>query len=157
MNHIESKKAAAGNATPWRLLDCERPNATVDTWESLKKSLLGITETSGTPNRIVDLESPQGDTLSIGIAGPRDRNNPTLTEPLACLNFTNSSRNPPYLTIVGDPGLTYENGGVVVFQVDGTWTEILHRNCVPVDVMLQIVKHFYATGSLPESIRWEEV
>jgi hypothetical protein len=45
----------------------------------------------------------------------------------------------------------------VVFRFEGQWTEVLRRNCVPVDVMLQIAKHFFLTGSLPHWIDWEQV
>jgi len=158
MNQIEISKAGVKTTNQWKLLDWDRTLAAVDTWDQLKEALLSAPQRAATPNTIVDLVSPQGDTLSIGIAGPLDRDNPGMTEPLACLNFTRASRNPPYLTVVGNPALTYENGGVVVFRYEeGTWTEILRRNCVSIEVMLEIVKHFFLTGSLPNWIPWEEV
>lgn len=158
MNQIELSQAGVKVANPWQLVDGDQTLAVVDSWEQLEEALRSVPQKAFTPNTIVDLFTPQGDTLSIGVAGPRDRDNPGIGEPLACINFTAASRNPPYLTVVGDPLLSYENGGVTVFRYEeGTWTEILRRNCVPVEVMLRVVKHFFLTGSLPDWIPWEEV
>lgn len=157
MNQIGVSQASLRAVSLWRVMDGDRTSAVVDTWDQLREVLLTGPKRALCPNTIVDLVSPRGDTLSLGIAGPLDRDNPGMTEPLACLNFTGASLNPPYLTAVGDPSLTYEKGGVVVFRYGGEWTEILRRNCVPVEKMLEVVKHFFLTGSLPIWIPWEEV
>jgi hypothetical protein len=158
MNSTQTSHSSAKTAEPWKVLDCDRTLAIVDNWDQLKDVLRSLPRQARTPNAIVDLVSPQGDTLSIGIAGPMDRDNPAVTEPLACLNFTPASRNPPYVTVVGDRTLSYEHGGVVVFRYEeGTWTEILKRNCVPLETMLQVVESFFRTGTLPDWISWEEV
>src|SRR5204863_4309571 len=102
-----------------------------------------IPQRAGSPNAIVNLVASNGNTLSIGIAGQGDGDNPGLQEPLASVEFDLASQDPPYLVVVGDPWLTLEDGGVVVFRFEGQWTEVLRRNCVPVDVMLRIVKHFF--------------
>ena len=142
----------------WKLRDSTRVLCTPDSWDQLRDALVNLPQTAYTPNTIVDLVSPKGDTLSIGIAGPSDKDNPGLSQPLACLNFVDASRNPPYLAVVGDPTLTFELGGVVVFRYEeGTWTEILRRNCVPVEKVLEVAKHFFESGSLPDWITWEEV
>ena len=142
----------------WELRDADRLLGVADTWEQLQQSVLSAPQRAFTPNTIIDLTMPQGDTLSIGVAGPHDNDNPGISKPLCCLNFTDSSRNPPYLAIVGDASLTYETGGVVVFRYeDGAWTEILRRNCVPVETMLQVVKHAFDTGCLPTWIQWDEI
>ena len=158
MNQKKTSQSDTKIAAQWQLLDGDRTLAVVDTWEQLEEALASVPRKAFSPNTIVDLASPQGDTLSIGVAGPRDRDNPGMTEPLACLNFTAASRDPPCLTAVGDPSLSYENGGVVVFRYEqGTWTEILRRNCVPVETMVRVAKHFFLTGSLPNWISWEQV
>ncbi len=141
----------------WTLLDGNRELAVTDSWEDLEKALVNIPQKAFTPNTIVGLISPQGDTLSLGIAGP-GKDNPELTIPLACINYMDRTRNPPYLTVVGDPALSFEKGGVIVFKYEeGTWTEILRRNCVPVETMVRVAKHFFQTGSLPDWIGWEQV
>jgi Immunity protein Imm1 len=157
MSRVENSRIAVNTPGPWKLFDWERPLAIIDSEETLALAINSLADDVETPNRIVDLESPSGDKLSIGIAGPKDGDNTTLTQSVACVNFTDASLDPPYLTVVGDAKLSYENGGVVVFRYEGQWTEILRRNCVPLDVMLRIAQHFYATGTLPEWIAWEEV
>ncbi len=141
----------------WNLFDWEKPSTSIGSIEALHAAIKSLPDDVTTPNRIVLLESPRGDTLSIAIAGPKDSDNHGLTECLALLQFTNSSHDPPYLVPVGNSSLSYENGGVVVFRYDGTWTEALKRNRVPMEVLLTIVQHFYVTEALPDWIPWEEV
>lgn len=158
MTQMQTSQAGTQAATQWKLLDWDRTVVVAGAWDQLKEVLLNAPRKASIPNTIVDLISPHGDVLSIGIAGPLDRDNPGLSEPLACLNFTAASRNPPYLTAVGDPSLSRENGGAIVFRYEeGTWTEIPRRNCVPVETMLRVAKHFFHNGSLPNWITWEEV
>lgn len=110
------------------------------------------------PNTIVDIHSPSGAMLSVGIALPRTDDNPELTVPLAYANYTRPDRMPPYLAVVGDPDLTFQNGGVVVFRYEeGTWTEALRRNCVPLETLYAIVDHFAQHDSLPQWIPWEQI
>lgn len=145
-------------AKQWRIRESGRILGVPETWDQLREVLVNLPKRARTPNTIVDLVSPKGDTLSVGIAGPSDKDNPGLTQQVACMNFVNASRNPPYLTAVGDASLTFESGGVVVFRYEeGTWTEILRRNCVPVEKMLEVVQFFYETGLLPDWMGWEEV
>ena len=141
----------------WTLLDFDRELAVETTWVGLEDALRTIPEKAASPNAIVTLVAPNGDTLSVGIAGRGDHDNPDLRQHLATVEFNQASQDPPYLVVVGDPTLTFENGGVVVFRFEGQWTEILQRNCVPVDVMIEVAKHFFHAGRLPEWITWEEV
>jgi hypothetical protein len=150
----ESTAAAVGT---WELLDFDRVMATANTFEGIEPALLAIPKKASSPNAIATLVAPNGDTLSIGIASPLDGDNPGLDQPLACVEFNQASQDPPYLVPIGDPTLTEGDGGVVVFRFEGQWTEVLRRNCVPVDVMLQIAKHFFLTGTLPDWIDWEQV
>ncbi len=131
--------------------------ATASTWEGIEAALLAIPERASSPNAIATLVAPNSDTLSIGIASHRDGDNPGLDTPLASVEFNRASQDLPYLVVVGDPSLNAENGGVVVFRFEGQWTEVLRRNCVPVDVMLPIARHFFLTGTLPDWIDWERV
>src|SRR5438128_993040 len=102
MIQIEISQAGVKAVNDWTLMDGYRTLAVGNSREQLKEARLSTPLKAATPNTIVDLVSPQGDTLSIGIASPQDRDNPGMTETLACLNFTSESRNPPYLTVVGD-------------------------------------------------------
>ena len=144
-------------AESWTLLDTDRELAVADTWEGLEAALLASPGRADAPNAIVTLVAPGGDTLSVGIAGPADGENPGLTQPLASVEYNRASQDPPYLVVVGDASLTYEHGGVAVFRDAGQWTEVLRRNCVPVDVMLRIAGFFFETGALPSWIAWEQV
>ncbi len=158
MSRVEARQSSPSRvAGSWALLDYDRKLAVADDWDDLEAALRALPETASAPNAIATLVSPLGDTLSIGIAGRGDRDNPGLTEPLASVEHNPKSGDPPYLVVVGDPALTFESGGVVVFRFGGQWTEILRRNCVPVDVMLRIARDFFTTGHLSDWIAWEEV
>jgi hypothetical protein len=157
MSQHDAPRSTVETTESWELLDFDRRMATASTWEGIESALRAIPERASSPNAIATLVAPNGDTLSIGIASPRDGDNPGLDRPVACVEFNRASQDPPYLAVVGDPSLTAEDMGVVVFRFEGQWTEILRRNCVPVDVMLQIAKHFFLTGTLPDWIDWEPV
>src|SRR4051812_6834435 len=109
MNRTEPKSPAK----TWMLHDSERPLERVDSSEDLERMVRDLPNSGTTPNRIVELESPEGDRLSFGIASSRDGDNPGLTQAMGCIQFTGSSLEPPYLVPVGDGTLTYETGGVV--------------------------------------------
>jgi Immunity protein Imm1 len=156
MSRIDGKPVTTPTSGAWNLYDSERPCETISSGDVLKRLIETLPTSGTTPNRIVGLEAPNGDNLSIGIASS-SADNPSLMEPLAYIQYTNASLDPPYLVPVGDAALSFENGGVVVFRYEGSWTEILKRNCVPIDMMLRIALHFYRKGSLPEWIAWEEV
>jgi Immunity protein Imm1 len=157
MSQHDAPRSTVETTASWKLLDFDHEMATATTWEDIESALLAIPERASAPNAIATLVAPNGDTLSIGIASPLDGDNPGLDQPLACVEFNQASQEPPYLVVVGDSSLTAENGGVVVFRFEGQWTEVLRRNCVPVDVMLQITRHFFLTGAVPDWIDWEQV
>src|SRR5262245_62107108 len=133
MSQHDAPRSTVETTGSWELLDFDKRMATASTWEGLESALLTIPERASYPNAIATLVAPNGDTLSIGIASPLDGDNPHLDQPLACVEFNQASQDPPYLAVVGDPALTAEDGGVVVFRFEGQWAEILRRNCVPVD------------------------
>ena len=157
MSRVETRQSSPSRvAGSWTLLDFDRELAVVDDWEGLEAALRSLPEKAGDPNAIATLASPRGDTLSIGIAGRGDGDNPGLDHPLASVEYNQASGDPPYLVPVGNPATTAEEGGVAVFRFEGQWTEIPRRNCVPVDVMLRIARDFFATGKIPDWIAWEE-
>ncbi len=129
----------------WAVLDWDRELARIESEEDLERTLRNVPAMASSPNAIVNIWSPSGDTLSVGISGDS-----------ACMNFTDSSGDGPYYKVLGHSELSDENG-VVVFRYEGEWTEIPRRNCVPVDVMIKGAREFYRTGDLPESLEWEEV
>lgn len=141
----------------WILRDGDRELFNGTEWSMLETAILQIQDRAYWPNEICDLESPSGKVLSIGIAKTGSKDNPAIPSDLACVNFQSETGDPPYLTVVGDQSLDYENGGVVVFRYEnGHWTEMLRRNCVSVEVMLRIVKHFVETEMLAEWVAWED-
>jgi len=142
----------------WRLLDWERELINTRSWNELSGVILDIPRRARMRNSICNLISPSGQILSIGIAEAGNGDNPELAATLACVNHQLQSGDPPYQTIVGNDSLDFESAGVVVFRCeDGEWTEILTRNCVPVETMVVAVKHFFETESLPDWLQWEEV
>ncbi len=141
----------------WSLREGDHVLANDSDWESLRNALLDLPKTATTPNGIVTLVATDGTTLSIGIAGAGDNDNPGLSTTLATVDYTPASGDPPYLVPVQDASVSYEKGGVVVFRADGQWTEVLRRHCVPVAVMLKIAEEFYYSQMLWEGIEWEQV
>ncbi len=153
---------AASHANPkatgtWTLLDSDREIAVESGWEGLEAVLSNPSRRTEPKNTIVTLVAPSGETLQVGVAGPGDGDNPDLRDPLAMIESIGASGDPPYLVVVGDPSMTFEKDGVVVFRFGGEWTEILRRHCVPVDVMLKVVNHFFLTGTLADWVTWEQV
>jgi Immunity protein Imm1 len=141
----------------WKLIEGDRELVSGNRWDEIEVGLIGLSETISPPNAIVHLLTPSGDILWIGIAGPRDTDNPGLDRDLARVEWNRASLDPPYIVVVGDPNLSFDDGGVIVLRFDGHWTEILRRNCVPTDVMIRIVKEFFETNTLPKWIGWEQL
>lgn len=129
----------------WAVLDRGKELARITSEDELEFVLRSVPQSATFPNAIVNLSSPSGDTLSIGMSGG-----------LACLNFMDSTGDPPYLTAVGNAALSPEDG-VQVFRYEGQWTEIPTRNCVPLDTAIRVAREFYRTGELPDFLEWEEV
>ena len=157
MNPVKTARNTTLTAGPWELFDGDRAIALADTWEGLEAALMDLPRRASVPNAIATLIVPSGETISIGIAGLGDEDNPGLEQPLACIEYNDESQDPPYLAVVGDPSLTFEHGGVVVFRFGDQWTEVLRRHCVPVNVMTRVVNDFVTTGELPSWIAWEEI
>ena len=141
----------------WSLLESGRELAEGTGWDDLEGSLRTVPCQASVPNGIAVLRTPTGDTFSIGIAEARGEDNPGLDEELASIEYNGADQEPPYLVVVGDPSMTLQDGGVVVFRFEGDWTEVLRRNCVPVEKMLAIVRHFFEENALPDWIGWEQV
>lgn len=137
----------------WTLLHWGR-ETTAGTLSDLEEAILAIPKDALTPNTIVDIAGPNGDVLSIGIAGPWDGCNSPLHEDVAYVEYSEASQEPPYLRIVGDRSLA---GEVVFMYRDRQHTPEPRRNCVPVAVMLRVVRHLYEYGTLPNWVEWEEV
>src|ERR1700756_279490 len=121
MSQHDASRSTVETTGSWELLDFDQRMAAASTWEGIESALLAIPERASSPNAIATLVAPNGDTLSIGIASPLDGDNPGLDQPLACVEFSQASQDPPYLVVVGGPSLTAENGGVVVFRFEGLW------------------------------------
>ena len=43
----------------------------------------------------------------------------------------------------------------IEFNISGTSTEIPMHRCIPIDVMVEIVRYFYQTGKRLEDVKWE--
>jgi Immunity protein Imm1 len=137
----------------WTLLHWGR-ETTAGTLSELEEAILAIPKDALTPNTIVDIAGPNSDMLSIGIAGPWDGYNSLLHEDVAYVEYSDASQEPPYLRIVGDRSLC---GEVVFMYRDRQHTPEPRHNCVPVEMMLRVVRHLYEYGTLPDWVEWEEV
>ncbi len=157
MSSIERHLPTHPISTDWVLHDLEQPVRRIVSSEELARVIRNLPDSGSPPNRIVELETPEGGVLSLGLAGCGDSDNPGLTQKLGYAQFVHATFDPPYLVPVGDSSLTYEKDGVVVFRFQGTWTEISRRNCVSLEILIQMVQDFYQSGILPEWIAWEEV
>lgn len=67
--------------------------------------------------------------------------------------FGDKSSDPPYYTVVEDPGAPDED---FEFDVGGTPTPISLRHCIPFERVISLVKYFYLYGRFPEGTEWEE-
>lgn len=92
---------------------------------------------------LVDLVSPVGDCLMIGVGGEH-----------ACVMFTQASGNPPYLMARG-PSNDYDSH--IEFTRGGTPTPIPLAYVLPFSTMVDIAVYFFFNESLPATIEWEEV
>jgi hypothetical protein len=155
---MDENTTNASLPVPITVLDWDRELLSTQRWNEIEGLLVNLNSAAEPPNAIVDIIHPTCGTLSVGVAGLGDHDNVALTEPLACVNHTPASRNPPYLSIVGDRELPALSGGVVIFRYErGTWTEIPRRNCVSIVFMVEVVKHFCFHGNLSGSVDWEEI
>jgi hypothetical protein len=137
----------------WTLLFRDR-EVTAETLADLEGAILSIPKVALTPNTIVDIAGPNGDVLSVGIAGRSDGWNTFLKEDVVYVEYSDTSQESPYLRIVGDRS---SRGEVVFMYRDRQHTPEPRRNCVPVEVMLRVVRHLFEHGTLPDWVEWEEV
>jgi hypothetical protein len=90
---------------------------------------------------VVELVSPDGATVSIG-----------LGRPVTIVNYVGPSLDPPYFQSVGEA-----SDEEIVFFYRGEWSEYPPESAVPADVGRQALREFFTTGELPRGVRWEEV
>lgn len=90
----------------------------------------------------VDLCSPAGDCLSIGVGGP-----------LACLMFIRASGDPPYLWALGNSD---DREHTIEFSRGGTPTPISLYRCLPFENALEIAVYYFQHERLPESVQWDK-
>jgi hypothetical protein len=92
--------------------------------------------------RLVDLISPTGDCLTIGVGAP-----------LGCVMFTKASGDPPYLWAVGD---SVEQETYIEFDAGGTPTPVPLYRCLPFERVVEIAVYYLLNGILPENVEWDE-
>ncbi len=92
--------------------------------------------------QFVDLISPTGDCLSIGVGGP-----------LGCVMFARASGDPPYLWALGT---SKDQEKDLEFDAGGTPTPVPIRRCLPFASVLEIVIHYFLSSELPQNVEWDE-
>jgi hypothetical protein len=135
---------------PWRLLGYD-PNTGLDidenicTREELERTLPAAMEKAAESGAILELESPSGQVLSLGVS-----------EGKGSVQYQGSRDAGPYLMPVGDAALSPDNG-VVPFYYLGSESEVPLRNCITPEQVLPLVWEFFETDARPTSIAWEEL
>jgi hypothetical protein len=92
--------------------------------------------------RLVDLISPAGNCLTIGVGAP-----------LGCVMFTKASGDPPYLWAVGDSS---DQETYIGFDAGGTLTPVPLYRCLPFERVVEIAVYYFLNGVLPENVKWDE-
>ncbi len=90
--------------------------------------------------QMIFLQAPSGDGLTIGVGGP-----------LAYIEYTQASGDPPYLAAQGDSN-SWDD--VVEFDAGGTATEIPLAFCIPIQKAITIATHFFTHRSIPGDVEW---
>ena len=127
----------------WKLFYLKNEISEIHSVSDLENILRNIHKYVDVDNPILGLKNPNGDALTIGIS-----------HNVGFLDYMDSSRNVPYYSSVGNPSLTLEDG-CEIFDC-GEATDIPRRNCIDFNTLIDVVKEFYHTGKLSESIEWEE-
>jgi immunity protein Imm1 of predicted polymorphic toxin system len=91
---------------------------------------------------MVDLVSPSGDSLSIGLGSKK-----------SVLSWIPSGGNPPYYASKGNP----EADGAVVFFYRGSWSEFPGWSAISIAAARAAMRTFFQTGARPTTVEWEEV
>ncbi|HOV27234.1 MAG TPA: Imm1 family immunity protein [Pseudobacteroides sp.] len=126
----------------WKLEDGEKKICDINSEEELEKCLIDIQRNLKEQNKIVILVSPTGEFMYIGISNK-----------YTFLNYHNADDTPPYYSSVGE----YEDSEEVIeYYLNDYLFEVSMRNCIIFGTMLLVVKRFFRTGILPDSIKWEE-
>ena len=92
--------------------------------------------------RVVDLISPTGDCLAIGVSSS-----------LGCVMFMRASGDPPYLWALGDSD---DRENDIEFDVGGTPTPVPLYRCLPFERVVEIVVYYFLNGELPRDVEWDE-
>jgi hypothetical protein len=91
-----------------------------------------------------ELAGDNGFTLTIG-----------WSPSLGCVQYAPGDGQPPYWVAIGDPDADADEH--VNFLAGGTQTPIPRRSCMPVEKVVQIVRHFLETGERWPDVEWEEI
>jgi hypothetical protein len=126
----------------WRLEWGEQPEALeVGSEPALLQLLDELDERASDQPMLVDLISPAGDSLSIGLG--RDK---------SVLTWVQANQEPPYfVSLSSDPV-----DGSIVFDYRGEWSEFPARFALDTPIAKAALVDFFRTGSLPTSIAWTD-
>jgi hypothetical protein len=91
---------------------------------------------------MVELIASNGDLLSMGLGRPR-----------SVLSYTPASLDPPYLASHGGQA----GDELLVFDYAGEPTEFPVGQAVPMSTAREAFRRFLVTGTLPDTIEWEDV
>ena len=99
-------------------------------------------ESFGDAAQLAIVESQiNGDSLTIGLGSD-----------ISVLSFIPGDSNPPYLVSVGE----VQGEDVIVFRLMGDWSEFPLKNGIPIQVARAAMRVFCRTGTLSESVQWEQ-
>jgi hypothetical protein len=135
---MEGKRQTERQRIEWGESDGEW----VTTIEELDRLLDALVLQAADRPFVVELISPKGDTLSVGLG---------LKE--SVLSWVPAGGDPPYFTSEGN----LQADGTVVFFYRGDWSEFPRWSAIPVEAAREAVSEFWHTGQRPTSVKWEEV
>jgi Immunity protein Imm1 len=91
---------------------------------------------------MVELTASNGDLLSMGLGRPK-----------SVLSYTPASLDPPYFASHGHQA----SDQLLVYDYAGEPTEFPVRQAVPISAAREGFRRFFVTGTLPDTIEWEDV
>ena len=140
----------------WVLSDSERGPLCRTTDEAdIENCLDRLSELTNHPSSIVDIQSPDGQLLSVGISRVT-HDYRVLPEPLAWVHHACGEDEDPIFRMP-DTDIGTDSEDILVFHWNGETSEASRRELVPVPQMREIVRYFMRTMTLPDWIEWKRI
>ena len=118
-------------------------HSTIETVEKVEELEVSLRHAHEQRSAVVDIVIPAyRNMLVVGV-----------DEVCGCIMFMDKSGDSLHYMVLGDPDAPDED---FEFNVGGTATPISLRYCIPMEKVIDLVKHFSLNGAFPDGIEWEE-